>query len=351
MAHLLVILCLLVTFLHTTEAQVGVCYGMLGNNLPNSAQVISLYKSNNIKRMRLYDPNEAALQALSGSDIEVMVGIPNSDLAYVAASRDNSFDWVWRNIMSYPDVKFRYIAVGNEVKPSDSTLAPLVHPALTNINEVVAFYGLKDQVKVSTSIDMTLIGVSYPPSQGAFGDNVGAYINPIIGFLVAVNAPLLVNVYPYFSYAGNPTDISLAYATFTSTGTVVQDGGNGYQNLFDAMVDAVYSALERAGGPSVEIVVSETGWPSAGAFRATFDNAHTYYTNMVAHAPWGTPKRPGRAIETYLFAMFDENNKEPQLEKNFGIFYPNQQPKYNLNFNSIISEKNSSQFRDGLSSS
>uniref|UniRef100_A0A251UFN8 Putative glycoside hydrolase family 17 n=1 Tax=Helianthus annuus TaxID=4232 RepID=A0A251UFN8_HELAN len=200
MASLLVIFGLLATLiLDTAESQVGVCYGMLGNNLPSAAQVISLYNSNNIKRMRLYDPNQAALQALSGTDIEVMVGIPNSDLQYVAASRDNSFDWVWRNIMSYPDVKFRYIAVGNEVKPSDGTLAPLVHPALTNIREVVSFYGLKDQIKVSTSIDTSMIGVSYPPSQGAFRDDARAYIDPIIGFLVAINAPLLVNVYPYFS--------------------------------------------------------------------------------------------------------------------------------------------------------
>ncbi|PWA67962.1 DNA/RNA helicase, DEAD/DEAH box type, N-terminal [Artemisia annua] len=226
------------------EAQVGVCYGLLGNNLPTPAQVISLYKSQNIKRMRIYDPNQDVLQALKGSNIELMIGVPNSDLAYVAASRDNAFDWVWKNVASLPDVKFRYIAVGNEVKPSDSTLAPLVHPALTNIHEVISVYGLKDQIKVSTSVDTTLIGVSYPPSQGAFRDDAMSYLNPIIGFLVAINAPLLVNVYPYFSYAGNPTDISVAYATFTSPGTVVQDGANGYQNLFDAIVDSTYSAIE-----------------------------------------------------------------------------------------------------------
>ncbi|KAF5800755.1 putative glycosidase [Helianthus annuus] len=308
---------------------------MLGDNLPLATDVISLYNSNDIRLMRLYDPNQAALQALSGSNIEVMVGVPNSELSYVAASRDNSFDWVWNNIMTYPDVKFRYISVGNEVKPSDGTLAPLVYSALTNIREVVVFYGLGNQIKVSTSIDTTLIGANYPPSQGAFKDEVRAYIDPIIAFLVANNAPLLVNVYPYFSYADNPVDISLAYATFTSPGIVVQDGALGYQNLFDAIVDVVYSALEKAGGPWVEIVVSETGWPSAGASAATFDNARTYLRNMVAHARWGTPKRPGRAIETYLFAMFDENNKEPQIEKNFGLFYPNQTTKYSLYFNSI----------------
>ena len=53
------------------EAQVGVCYGLLGNNLPTPTQVISLYKSQNIKRMRIYDPNQDVLQALKGSDIEL----------------------------------------------------------------------------------------------------------------------------------------------------------------------------------------------------------------------------------------------------------------------------------------
>ncbi|XP_076933711.1 lichenase-like [Bidens hawaiensis] len=308
---------------------------MLGNNLPSAPEVISLYITNNIKRMRLYDPNQAALQALGGSNIEVLIGVPNSDLQYVAASRDNSFDWVWKNIMSYPNVTFRCISVGNEIKPSDTTLAPLVYPALLNIQEVIEVYGLKNQIKVSTSIDTTLIGANFPPSVGAFSDDARAYIDPIIAFLVSTNSPLLVNVYPYFSYVDNPRDISLAYAIFTSPGIVVQDGSYGYQNLFDAIVDVVYSALEKAGGPWVEVVVSETGWPSDGTFAATFDNARTYYTNMVAHARWGTPKRPGRPIETYLFAMFDENHKEPQYEKNFGIFYPNQQAKYNLYFTSI----------------
>ncbi|KAF5800753.1 putative glucan endo-1,3-beta-D-glucosidase [Helianthus annuus] len=333
MATLLIILGLLASFLDTTESQIGVSYGMFGNNLPSETDAISLYNSNDIRMMRLYFPNQAALQALRGSNIEVMVGVQNSELSYVAASRNNSFDWVWRNIVTYSDVKFRYISVGNEVNPSDGTLAPLVYIALTNIHEAVVFYGLRNQIKVSTAIDTTLIGANYPPSQGAFKAQVRAYIDPIIAFLVANNAPLLVNVFPYFSYVDNPVDISLAYATFTSPGIVVQDGALGYQNLFDAIVDVVYSALEKAGGPWVEIVVSETGWPSAGASAATFNNARTYLRNMVAHARWGTPKRPGRAIQTYLFSMFDENNKEPQIEKNFGLFYPNQTTKYNLYFN------------------
>lgn len=43
---------------------VGVCYGMLGNNLPSHNDVIQLYKSKNIKRLRLYEPNHEVLEAL-----------------------------------------------------------------------------------------------------------------------------------------------------------------------------------------------------------------------------------------------------------------------------------------------
>ncbi|KAK1319132.1 Glucan endo-1,3-beta-glucosidase, basic vacuolar isoform [Acorus calamus] len=73
------------------------------------------------------------------------------------------------------------------------------------------------------------------------------YMGPISRFLADTGAPLLVNVYPYFSYIGNPKDMSLKYATFTSPNAVVFDGPHRYQNLFDAMVDSIYSALERSG--------------------------------------------------------------------------------------------------------
>ncbi|KAL9998381.1 putative glucan endo-1,3-beta-D-glucosidase [Helianthus debilis subsp. tardiflorus] len=77
--------------------------------------------------------------------------------------------------MSYPDVEFCYISVGNEVKPSDGTLAPLVYSVLTNIHEVVVFYGLGKPIKVSTSIDTTLIEANFPTSQHAFRDDVRVF--------------------------------------------------------------------------------------------------------------------------------------------------------------------------------
>jgi hypothetical protein len=67
------------------------------------------------------------------------------------------------------------------------------------------------------------------------------------------------------------------YQMFTAPGTVVRDDGNGkdYQNLLDALVDTMYSALESAGARSVPVVVSESGW-------------HRLATRM---RPWAT-RRP-----------------------------------------------------------
>ncbi|KAL5785075.1 hypothetical protein ACOSQ2_007467 [Xanthoceras sorbifolium] len=336
MAAIMLLLGLFVAQFDITGAQsIGVCYGMQGNNLPSASEVISLYKSNNIKRMRIYDPNQAALQALRGSNIELMLGVPNSDLQSLT-NPSQAQSWVQRNVLNFwPAVRFKYIAVGNEISPVNggtSGLAQFVLPAMRNINNAIVSANLQEKIKVSTSVDMTLIGNSFPPSQGAFRGDVRSYLDPIIAFLSNKKAPLLANVYPYFSYAGNPRDISLSYALFTSPSVVVWDGPHGYKNLFDAMVDALYSALERAGGASVEVVVSESGWPSAGGFATTFDNAATYYKNLISHVRGGTPKRPNKAIETYLFAMFNENQKQPELEKHFGLFYPSKQKKYPLGF-------------------
>jgi len=233
--------------LHSAAAvqSIGVCYGRDGDNIPSPADTVNLYKSNNIGSMRLYSPDADALQALKGSGIQLTLDVPNTVLSSIASDPNSATTWVQTNVKAYsPDVSFRYIAVGNEVIPGDS--AQYVLPAMTNIQNALSAAGL-DQIKVSTAVSQGVLGQSSPPSNGAFSSAAQSTLQPIVQFLSQNGAPLLVNVYPYFSYIGNEADIRLDYALFTAPGTVVTDGQYNYQNLFDAIMDALYTALEKVG--------------------------------------------------------------------------------------------------------
>ncbi|KAL3529004.1 hypothetical protein ACH5RR_008326 [Cinchona calisaya] len=286
--------------------------------------------------MRIYSPIPEVLNALKGSNIELLVDVSFQDIKPLATDKSFAPIWFHNNIHIYwPDVKFKYISVGNEVIPGNE-FAPFIGPAIENLHNAIVALGLQDQIKVSTSTHTPLLGISNPPSQGSFRDVAKPFIKPIIDLLVRNNAPLLVNIYPYYGYLGAQGNVPLDFALFRSNGVVVQDGSLGYQNLFDAMLDAYYSALEKEGGGNIEIVVSETGWPSEGNSVSSVEIAGNYYRNLINHIKGGlgTPKRPGKVIETYLFAMFDENVKTgAETEKHFGLFTPSKQPKYALTFN------------------
>ncbi|XP_010922256.1 putative glucan endo-1,3-beta-glucosidase GVI [Elaeis guineensis] len=317
------------------EAQgVGVNYGMLGNNLPTPEKVVALYTSRNVTKLRIFNPDANALKALEGSGIEVILGTYNQDLQKLSSDQSYATNWVQTNVIPYANsVNFRYINAGNEVIPGD--LATYVLPAMQNLD--TALKAANISIPVTTAVATTVLGTSYPPSQGAFSESASSSMASIVSFLESQKYPLLVNAYPYFAYANSPNEVRLDYALFTAQGVVVQDGQLGYTNLFDAIVDATYSALEKAGGSNVDIVVSETGWPSGGgAVGATVDNARTYNNNMVAYAlnNTGTPRRPGKGIETYLFAMFNENQKPAGTEQYFGLYRPDMTEVYHVDFSS-----------------
>ncbi|RWV86936.1 hypothetical protein BHE74_00049544 [Ensete ventricosum] len=307
---------------------IGVNYGLVGDNLPQPSAVVDLYKSNGIGSMRIFNPNHDVLEALRGSNIALIVGVEHKDLQSLASDSSAANNWVQTNIAAYsPDVSFSYIAVGNEIIPGD--LAQYVLPAMQNIQAALSSAGLK--INVSTAISLTVLGSSYPPSAGAFTPEAQTYMQPILNVLATSGSPLLVNVYPYFSYKDNAAQISLSYALFTSQDVVVTDGAYGYKNLFDAMLDATYVAMEKVGGAAVAVVVSETGWPSDGGFAANIGNAQTHNQNLINHVGQGTPRRPA-PIEAYIFAMFNENLKEAGTERNFGLFYPDRSPVYPISF-------------------
>ncbi|XP_056175246.1 probable glucan endo-1,3-beta-glucosidase BG4 [Syzygium oleosum] len=320
----------------TTEARldVGVCYGMIGDNLPSPAAVVQLYQKYGIGKVRLFDPNPDALAALRGSGREVTLGTKNQDLQNIGSSVAAAKAWFDANVQPYVSgVNITYLSAGNEVVPGD--LGRYVLPAMQNLQSVVNSYGYSG-IKITTVVPTSTLGTSYPPSQATFSDAARADMVGIIKFLSSNGWPLMINIYPYFAYASDPVNVRLDYSQFTATGPVVQDGPLSYSNLHDAVVDAFYWAMEKEGVTNVDLVISESGWPSAGNGNFTTPAlAQTYNQNLVKRyqANTGTPKHPDRSVGGFLFALFNENQKPAGVEQNFGLFYPNTSPVYPIYFN------------------
>ncbi|KAK6927673.1 Glycoside hydrolase family 17 [Dillenia turbinata] len=330
----LLVLCLLCTVHGSKVAgsiDIGVNYGMQGDNLPSPADVVGLFQKYNIGKVRLFEPVPEALQALRGKQIDVTIGVRNEDLPQLASSLVDVVAWFNTNVMPYVnDTIIPYITVGNEVIPCE--LSQFVLPAIKNIQNIINSNGLYG-MRATTVVSSAVIGASYPPSAGAFSNASAQFMTDILQYLQSQSAPLLVNVYPYFAFAADPVNITLDYAQFTATGPIVQDGNLSYTNLFDAMVDSFFSAMEKVGVTQVDLVVSESGWPSAGNGQITTPLlAATYNKNFMNHilSNQGTPKRPGKYIEGFIFAMFNENRKAAGVEQNFGLFFPNMTPVYNV---------------------
>ncbi|PWZ08884.1 putative glucan endo-1,3-beta-glucosidase GVI [Zea mays] len=281
----------LATF-HGAEGAIGVNYGMIANNLPAPEQVVSMYKAKNISYVRLFHPDTTVLNALRGSGIGVILGTLNEDLPRLASDPSFAASWVATNVQPFAGaVQFRYINAGNEVIPGDP--AAQVLPAMKNLESALRSAGVAG-VPVTTAVATSVLGASYPPSQGAFSEAATTVMAPLVSYLSSRGAPLLVNVYPYFAYSGS--------------------GG------------------QKAGVQGLELVVSETGWPSAGGEGASVENAAAYNNNVVRHVDGGTPRRPGKALETYLFAMFNENGKAEGVEQHFGLFQPDMSEVYHVDF-------------------
>jgi len=118
---------------------IGVCYGVNGDNLPSASDVVQLYRSNGINQMRIYFPDTNALNALSGSNIGVIMDVPNSALSSLASDPSAAATWVQSNVQAFPGVNFKYIAVGNEVSGGDNNN---ILSAMQNVNSTLANAGL-----------------------------------------------------------------------------------------------------------------------------------------------------------------------------------------------------------------
>ncbi|KAL0365509.1 UNVERIFIED_CONTAM: Glucan endo-1,3-beta-D-glucosidase [Sesamum angustifolium] len=208
---------------------------------------------------------------------------------------------------------------------------PAIIKALAN----TGIASLGGKIKVSTVHSMAVLSQSDPPSSGAFG--YGDTMKALLQFHSANGSPFMINPYPFFAYQSDPRPDTLAFCLFQpNAGRVDSGSGIKYMNMFDAQVDAVHSALKGMGFKDVEIVVAETGWPykgDANEVGPSLDSAKAYNGNLINHlrSMVGTPLMPGKSVDTYLFALYDEDLKPgPGSERSFGLFKPDLSMTYDV---------------------
>jgi hypothetical protein len=111
---------------------IGVNYGTIADNLPPATSTASLLMATSIGKLRLYEPHPELLAALAGSNISLLLGVPNGDVPNLASSPAGAASWAAANIPT--TVPVSAISVGNELLNSgDPTLAPQLLPAMQNL--------------------------------------------------------------------------------------------------------------------------------------------------------------------------------------------------------------------------
>ncbi|EOY33432.1 Glycosyl hydrolase superfamily protein isoform 1 [Theobroma cacao] len=325
---------------------VGINYGQMANNLPSPSRVAYLLRSLNISRVKLYDADPNVLVAFSNTNVDFIIGLGNE---YLQNMTDpvKAQNWVLQRVQAHlPQTRITCITVGNEVfKSNDTQQWSNLLPAMQTVYRTLVDLGLDKQVTVTSAHSLDILGVSYPPSAGAFRQDLGEYLHAILNFHAQVKSPFLINAYPYFAYKDNPNEVPIDYVLFQpNQGTVDSITNLKYDNMLYAQVDAVYSAIKAMGHTDIEVRVSETGWPSKGdenEVGATSENAGLYNGNLLKRIEQkqGTPAKPNVPIDIYVFALFNENLKDgPTSERNYGLYYPDGTPVYNIGVQGYLPE-------------
>jgi exo-beta-1,3-glucanase (GH17 family) len=336
---------------HAVEGAIGVNYGRVADKLPQPTVVANLVQRLGIKNVKIFDTDATVLSAFANTGISIIVGVPNNQIVSLAGSSSAARTWVQTNVKNFfPATQITYIVVGNEVLSGDSSIWPSLVPAMQQIYSALRFYSLDTNIKVSTPHSMGVLVPSFPPSVGVFHPNIATSIMaPLLSFLSSTQSPFMINAYPYFAYLGDRgQNIALNYALIEPGAVGITDPNSGlhYSSLIDAMLDTTIYAMKALNFNNIPLIVTESGWPSKGdpnEIGASVANAEIYNNNLVRHVtvaqPLGTPLRPGVEIDTYIFALFNEDLKPGATsERNFGLYNPDLTQVYPINLNPTSSQ-------------
>ncbi|KAK9069081.1 hypothetical protein SSX86_013197 [Deinandra increscens subsp. villosa] len=321
---------------------IGVNWGTTASHPLPPSNVVELLKLNKITKLKLFDSNPQILEALSGSAIDVTVGIPNSALRTLNSSVKSAESWVHDNLTRYLSGRTRieYIAVGDEpfLQRYGSQFYPFVVGAAINIEAALIRAKLSNKVKIVIPCSFDAFqSESGLPSKGHFRPDINKTMTQVLNFLAKTRSPFFVNISPFLSYYQNK-NISLDFALFKETAHPHHDGRRLYKNSLELSYDTLITALTVAGFPNIDIVISQIGWPTDGAPNATVSNAEIFTKGLLDyfHNRKGSPLRPRvMPLEIYIYTLLDEDQRNitaGSFERHWGLFTFDGQVKYQVDF-------------------
>ncbi|KAG8080396.1 hypothetical protein GUJ93_ZPchr0007g3451 [Zizania palustris] len=329
------------------EPYVGVTIGTAVTNLLSPSDLAEFLRAQRITHVRLYDADPRLLSALASSGARAIVGVPNDELLALGSSPATATAWVSRRVLPFAGANssspglITAIAVGDEVPTALPSALPVLLPAIQSLAAALAAANLSS-IPVSTPLPFSVVFDPFPPSQAFFNQSLAkSFLLPLLSHLANTSAPLMLNLYPYYSLMQSNGVVPLDNALFKplppSMEMVDPNTLLHYTNVLDAMLDAVHVAVKNLNVTSVPVLVTETGWPSYGDRKtepyATRDNADAYNSNLIKHITDkpGTPMRPGTQASVYIYELFNEDLRPgPVSEANWGLFHGNGTPVYLL---------------------
>ncbi|KAK8479207.1 hypothetical protein V6N11_046087, partial [Hibiscus sabdariffa] len=148
----------------------GVNWGVISSHPLDPEIVVKMLKDNGIKRVKIFHAEPQVLNALAGTDLEVMVGIPNEALESLSQNYSLAQAWVKANVTAYTGkkpVNFKYVLVGNEpfLTAYKGMFANFTLPAMENIRKALNEAGHGKDIKVSSPLNGDVyMTTSYRPS-------------------------------------------------------------------------------------------------------------------------------------------------------------------------------------------
>lgn len=94
-------LILLYSTIFPNGESVGVNWGTMATHQLPPEKVVKMLQENGFRKLKLFEAEDRILEALIGSDIEVMLAIPNSMLQIMSEDPEAAASWVDSNVTTY----------------------------------------------------------------------------------------------------------------------------------------------------------------------------------------------------------------------------------------------------------